>query len=144
MHFFIIIIGIGQLKLFHSSGNHCKKVLDNVKSTTRHSIASRRIRSRGFWRISNGNLKMGKSAIPPQLIILLRNFKQIPLLMIAFIHFLNYHQGWTSCIEVTVIHISVLEETFALFISGYCKSTVWTLAYAVSNHAKQIVSKVKY
>ena len=63
------IRSVENLRLFRVSRNHCKRVLDEAKSNfaeaTRHSIASQRIGSRDFWRISNSILNRGKSAIPP-------------------------------------------------------------------------------
>ena len=46
-------------KLFSTAKNHCKRVLEEIKSNyadARHSIASQRIGSRDFWGISNSIL----------------------------------------------------------------------------------------
>ena len=54
---------------FRQDSNRCKRVLEAAKLTyankTKESITSQKLGSRDFWRISNGVLNKGKSAISP-------------------------------------------------------------------------------
>ena len=54
---------------FIQASNRCKRVLEAAKlayaNKTKESITSQKLGSRDFWRIANGVLNKGKSAIPP-------------------------------------------------------------------------------
>ena len=53
---------------FRQASNRCKRVLEAVKlayaNKTKESITSQKLGSRDFWRIANGVLNKGKSAMP--------------------------------------------------------------------------------
>ena len=53
---------------FRQAGNSCKRVPEAAKLAyaikTKESFTSKKLYSRDFWRIANGVLKKGKSAIP--------------------------------------------------------------------------------
>ena len=61
----------GNKKLFCATRNHCKRVLKDARSnyaeTTRRSVASQLIGSRGFWRICNSVLKSVLNSVLPYL-----------------------------------------------------------------------------
>ena len=54
---------------FRTASNNCRRVIERAKSqyaeNTQKSIATQRIGTRDFWRISNSILNRGKSSIPP-------------------------------------------------------------------------------
>ena len=53
---------------FRQASNRCKRVLEAAKlayaNKTKESITSQKLGSRDFWRIANGVLNKGKSAMP--------------------------------------------------------------------------------